>query len=168
MTLPSRGRLKKTLDFRHYILDDKALKSDETIQGFPLRGSSAEGGDEVERVHWDLISVCISTLWHLIRHFLRQCHLPIKGKAFEYSSKDEHQRRGEDNTEKIVQFDRKAAAETLEKCGCSDSVGVFGKVFRKCLFCSDNAEKYRFKKIGQTINYKGRFVSVAYARDNRP
>ena len=34
---------------------------------------------------------------HLIRLVLR--HLPIEGKPFEYSSKDEHQRRGEGNTE---------------------------------------------------------------------
>ena len=38
----------QTLDFRHQTLDGKDLKSDETMQGFPLRGSSAVGGDEVE------------------------------------------------------------------------------------------------------------------------
>ena len=38
---------------RRQILDDKALKPDETMQGFPLRGSSAAGGDEVESLTSD-------------------------------------------------------------------------------------------------------------------
>ena len=33
---------------RRLILYDKTLKFDKTTQGFPLRGSSAAGGDEVE------------------------------------------------------------------------------------------------------------------------
>ena len=41
---------RQILDIRYQILDNKTLKSDETMQGFPLRGSSAAGGDEVEQV----------------------------------------------------------------------------------------------------------------------